>query len=710
MAIETATNPKTGERAALVDGKWLPIEDTATNAEGKKAYRIGGKWMLDEPPPAAPEPAPAVSEVPAPRARPPWAQEYPNLYSAAQTTRQVLGPTIEASGAIGGAVVGAPFGPPGLVGGSALGYGTASGLLRQADIALGNVPEMTPLEGISAGTRDLLMGAIYESGGQVTAPIVNKLLQMGGAGVGKLFDALSGQIGQQKAAKILKETLKLDDVALANAIKEARGASGEVTAAQSIAGLNSPTTQALLAAAAERKPSFVLSTAEAQEAARLNKLAELAGGSSQAASRTSQKEAKNELRKQLIPQLEIEMTAANTAGKLKSELQAQAERMGTVAGQKVEDVRRMTAASDRLSTAGSQKGAAERGLPVPGRYTYEGELAKRADEVATQAAEGSLVFGEASRFATAAANSLEAHGLKPLKIEKVTAYIDKLLADPRLAPGSRDLVRLLTMTKNDLIKWTNAGGVIDAWAIDTIRKNLNANARRIAGTDPTAQKELAAKVNQSVGPILVDAIEAAGGTGYRAYLEAYSQGLKAVGEKKLSAKALQMYQTNPQEFIKLVEGNNLKEVEKAFGAGSYDIVKEMSAKAMQTLKGVAGEIKRDIQVGKQVDAGQEALRELLKLELKGPRAPGLLSAGATITNTMLAALEKKLGKTVMDKLTRASQSGQDLARLLDTMPAVERNVILRALNNPQEWAVIPKEGRGAAVNVLAPENRNKLRK
>jgi hypothetical protein len=87
----------------------------------------------------------------------------------------------------------------------------------------------------------------------------------------------------------------------------------------------------------------------------------------------------------------------------------------------------------------------------------------------------------------------------------------------------------------------------------------------------------------------------------------------------------------------------------------------------------------------------------------------LLSAGATITNTMLAALEKKLGKSVMDKLTRASQSGQDLARLLDTMPAVERNTILRVLNNPQEWMIIPKEGKGAVVNVLAPENRNKLR-
>lgn len=690
-------------------------------------------------------PAP-VSEVPGPRRQqPPWAKDYPGLYSAAQTTRQMLGPTVEAGLAVGGGLLGSVAGPAGTVAGSATGYGLGTGLMRQADIALGNQPEMTPTQGLTAGTRDLLMGAIFEAGGQVAAPYLDKMLQMGARGIGKLYDALFDQIGAQKAAKVLRETLNLDDVSLAAARLAARSASGDATAAQSIAGLNSPTTQALLAAAAERKPSFRLSTAEAQEAARINRLADLAGGESQAAARTAQKEAKKELRNKLVPQLEIDMAAANTAGVLEPQLRAQAERMGAVATSKVDQTRRLSSvpptvmidgrpynpsviqpepvvglippepmaepAGARLLEEG-QKKSIELGRPVStGRYTYEGELAERADRVAEAAAEGSLIFGEASRFATAAANSLEAHGLKPLKIEKVTAYIDKLLADPKLAPGNRDLVRLLTMTKNDLIKWTNAGGVIDAWAVDTIRKNLNANARRIAGADPTAQKELAAKVNQSVNPILVDAIEAAGGTGYRAYLEAYSQGLKAVGEKKLSAKALEMYQNDPKAFVKLVEGNNLKEVEKVFGAGSYDIAKEMSEKAMTTLKGVAGEVKRDISVAKQASEGQVALRNLLKLELESPRVPPVFSVAATVTNATIKALEKKLGVDVMDRLTRASQSGQDLRRVLDTLPAVERNRVLRILNNPQEWMVIPKEGRGAAaVNMLAPPNQNNLRK
>ena len=710
MALETATNPETGERVALVDGQWRPITQTATNKEGVKAYLVGDKWVSDVPLPAPAAEEASPSEVPGPRVQlPPWAKDYPGLYSAAQTTRQMLGPAIEAGGAIAGGLLGSAATPAGTVMGSAAGYGLGAGLMRQADIALGNVPEMTPMQGLEAGTRDLLMGAIFEAGGQVAAPYLDKALQLGSRGLGWLYDTLSGQIGAQKAAKILRDSLGVG-VAAARAL--ARTAPTDVTAAQSIAELTSPTTQALLEQAAKRDPRYLLTTAEAQEAARINRLAELAGGESQAAAKTAQKEAKKELRNKLVPQLEIDMAAANTAGVLESQLRAQAERMGTVASQKVEDVRRMTAASERLPRMGAERGAADRGLPTPGRYTYEGELGKRAEQVAEAAAEGSLIFGEASRFATAAANSLEAHGLKPLKIEKVIAYIDKLLADPKLAPGNRDLVRLLTMTKNDLIKWTNAGGIIDAWAVDTIRKNLNANARRIAGADPTAQKELAAKVNQSVSPILVDAIEAAGGTGYRAYLEAYSQGLKAVGEKKLSAKALEMYQNDPKAFVKLVEGNSPKEVEKVFGAGSYDLAKEMSEKAMATLKGVAGEIKRDIKVGEQAAAGRDALRELLDANKSRFRFPSFAFSRTTTTaNVTLDALSEKLGKKVMEELTKASKSGQDMARLLDKLPATERSRVLRVLNNPQEWMILPMEGRGAAtVNMLAPDNQNNLRK
>jgi hypothetical protein len=322
------------------------------------------------------------------------------------------------------------------------------------------------------------------------------------------------------------------------------------------------------------------------------------------------------------------------------------------------------------------------------------------------------VFGEASRFATAAANSLEAHGLKPLKGDAIVANIEKTLADPKLAPGNRDLQRALGRVAADIKQWTNLGGVIDAWALDTIRKNsVNAVAKQLHPNDPKAQKELAAKVLESVRPSIVKAVEDAGGKGYGAYLDAYSHGLKAVSEKKMSAKALEMYQNDPKAFVKLVEGNSPKEVEKVFGSGSYDIIKTMSDKAVTTLRGVVGEIKRDTRVAEQATVGRDALRELIEANQSRFRLPNFaFSRTATATNTALDALEKKLGKAVMNKLTEASKSGQDMAKLIDTLPAVERSAVLRALNNPQEWAVIPKEGRGAVVNVLAPENQNNLRK
>jgi hypothetical protein len=48
MAIQTATNPQTGETVALVDGQWVPVGQTATNNQGQKAYLVNNQWMTDE--------------------------------------------------------------------------------------------------------------------------------------------------------------------------------------------------------------------------------------------------------------------------------------------------------------------------------------------------------------------------------------------------------------------------------------------------------------------------------------------------------------------------------------------------------------------------------------------------------------------------------------------------------------------------------------
>lgn len=46
MALQTATNPDTGERFALVNNEWVPFSKTASNPDtGEKFGLIKNEWM-----------------------------------------------------------------------------------------------------------------------------------------------------------------------------------------------------------------------------------------------------------------------------------------------------------------------------------------------------------------------------------------------------------------------------------------------------------------------------------------------------------------------------------------------------------------------------------------------------------------------------------------------------------------------------------------
>lgn len=49
MAIQTATNPATGETVVLINGQWVPAGQTATNDKGQKAYLVNNQWLTDQP-------------------------------------------------------------------------------------------------------------------------------------------------------------------------------------------------------------------------------------------------------------------------------------------------------------------------------------------------------------------------------------------------------------------------------------------------------------------------------------------------------------------------------------------------------------------------------------------------------------------------------------------------------------------------------------
>jgi hypothetical protein len=282
MALQTATNPETGERLALVGDAWQPIKQSATNKEGVKAYLIGDSWLTDEPPAAETRSNVGV-ELPR------FAKENPNLYAGLVKARQLAGPTIEMLGGVGGGIVGAGAGTvaspsvvinpvTGAVAGSALGYATAKELLNKADVALGLAPQETGMQAMKRSTGNIAEGAMYEVAGGVAGKVVNKLVDAGTAVMGKVADI--NQLPKQLAAKIARKSFETPANVAAgrNALQEAIKAGDDVTAQQALAQgkVVAPGAQAVIQKTISKtSPAMQASKELADEAARMSTIKEI---------------------------------------------------------------------------------------------------------------------------------------------------------------------------------------------------------------------------------------------------------------------------------------------------------------------------------------------------------------------------------------------------------------------------------------------------
>jgi hypothetical protein len=665
------------------------VKKVLTNA----AQRAGSE---EEKPATAAPTAPAGDAIPAAREE-----------STYEKVRKYAAPLVEGAGAVLGGIAGTAAGPAGTVLGAGLGYGMGKELVEAADVYLGGKQRRQGLETVTEPVKNVLEGATMEAGGRVLAPVLGAAVKGGAQVVGKALDL--PQQATQKAARIARESVG-DMDAVVNALRSARPGA---TPAQALAeaGINEPIAQALLSRSALRKEGakFFSDVTANENAAAMNALAEIAGAGTQTGAKGAQAATKKEVNALLEPIKDQILSRANVGGTTGAALRQQAAEQGAKAAQAVEDVRRFTAAGER---AGAAQVTPVAGQPkAPQRYTYMGELQKKADEVATQAAKGSLEFGESARFAQAAADQLEAAGLKPLETGSILQGIQRVMSDPKLAES--EAAKYLPKVAEGIQKWTQ-NGVIDARALDSIRKNsVNAVINDMTNLDTKAKKALAAKVMTELKPLIIDAVEDAGGKGYRDYLTNYANEMQKIGQMKLGAKAMDLFENSPKKFVSLVEGNSPKEVEKIFGPGSYDIVTEMSQDAMKKLQSAGAMVKGRAAAAEQSEKGITAFQQVLEENTSKFRLPNFLSPKITATNTVLDVLEKKVGKETVRTLTEASKTTKDFDKLLNTLPAVERSKVLEVLNNPAEWGISKAAKRPgistAVINALSPnQNQNAL--
>jgi hypothetical protein len=656
--------------------------------------------------PAAPQlPESLRPRTAAPEGIPGARQDLTTTQRVYQAVRPYVAPTVEALGAgagglIGGAA-GTTFGPvgtaTGAVGGAGLGYGIAKEALELADVYLGGKAPRQGAAQVVEPVRNVLEGATFEAGGRVAGPLIQK-------GLGKLADLR--QIPQNKAADIARNALGPDLPEVLNALKASQGKG--MSAAQATADINSPTWQALIDRATARDPRFLAALEKSQGDVSLNALSKLAGGTTAAEARATTEGAKEAARSITSPMRETALNRANL-GKEVARLEGLSAELGEQAAAKVQEVRRLMELGD-IANASARLNLIKRDLPVGlTKYTYGGELAEKAfNEWSNKAAQASLDLGQGARFAQDAAGALRSVGIKPLEGEPLVRSLKAVANNPEFA-GNDVLLGALRNVGDDIAKWTSSGGVIDARALDAIRKNsVNAAIQQLRpGMDATSQRNLAAGVLSRVKPVIDDAIEAAGGAGYRDYLKEHAKLSQKIAEKQLTGEALKLWKTDKNAFVRLVQNESPEAVEKVLGPGKYNIAVELAEDTLGTLQSEASKVIRNANIKSQVEGGQTALKELLLQNMSKFRLPSYLSAVAATTNKALNILENKIGQKTMATLTEALKTPEGAANLLESLPAAERNKVLQLIGDPAKWSAPARATvtgtTAAGVNMLAPE-------
>jgi len=570
-----------------------------------------------------------------------------------ERVREFITPTVEMLGAAGGGLLGAGAGTlvapgvgtaTGAVGGAGLGYGMAKEALNLADIYIGGKAPRQGAAQVTEPIQNVLEGATYEAGGRLIGPAVGYV-------AGKVADLR--QIPKQKAAAIAQKAMGDD---LPQAVNALRNAPINASVAEVTAKIENPAWQALVQNALEKDPQFVRKARLLGERESRNALAALAGGSTAADVRATGELAKSNLTSITTPMREAALKRGNL-------------------GQYVADEASIRAANDLATLTGS-------GAKIdPAQFVAQ---------------------------ATGAEKALRSVGVKPLESASLIQRISATADNPAFA-GNDLISGAVKNVADDISKWTGQGGIIDLNALEAIRKNsVNAAIAQLRpGADATAQRNLAAGVLSKIKPAIDDAIEAAGGTGWRDYLNMHAKGMRKIAEKELTGEAAQLWKTDKDAFVRLVQNESPDAVEKVLGSGSYNIAKELSDNTMSVLQKQAEKRLTELAIKEQVSEGGAALSQLLKQETSRFRFPSFLSFWASASNKTLSELEQRIGAKTMSQLTQAMKTPQGAADLLETLPATERNRVINLMTKPQTW----KPGTAAAANVavrnaLAPEQEN----
>lgn len=429
-----------------------------------------------------------------------------------------------------------------------------------------------------------------------TVPVLGHMLKFG---AGKTYDILAGRAGAVEAARILREVIDQNatkiEKALRNAPKNIKANTAEFLASR---GLLTPELAAATKIASASEEAAPLLRVAQQRAAGQNRMREvIAGGKTQTEAVSNIAETKKALQDVTGPMRERTLGAA--------------------------DIGR-TQIAPAEQRAAQARAALQRELDTAARYMDDPNFDARISQ-----------YLEDARSAEEVAANLRAQGLAPLDI---SAVVRNLRAEADKAEFvSPDRFKILSQFADNLQRRAaKTGGYIDAQGLNLARREMGAFVSSILGTtDPKALRAGTSQLIAAAQKPIDDAIEAAGGAGWRNYLNTFAEGMKGIERQQFQRELAKLPEAR---FAKVMKGEDPDFVESKLGPGRYDINAEMQGADLAT----ANKLGRDIEAQRAVaQTGLEGLSQSQKLNfpqgvtakvsgMLEPPVPNILTLGARI--------------------------------------------------------------------------------
>lgn len=431
--------------------------------------------------------------------------------------------------------------------------------------------------------------------------------------------------------------------------------------------------------------------AKQQNAAMVDPLNRMAGGTTTAAQNQAQSMAAELRNNATAPMRDRALSYANEAGVKGPQIaKGLAEKLAE-AEKSTQDVRRFAGAFQRSGDIEQRHfGAGSRvpedvGGPVGGRYSYAAELGKKADEVAGAAADKSLQAGAEARFLDAQLKSLAAGGYEPLKSGAVTGPISRVLSTPGLR-ASDVVQKTLGAVREKIAALTNKNGVIDARDLYTIRKEIGNTIKTFAKESNNWDKRLTADLDSGVKGYIDNAIEQAGGRGWKEYLSTYADMSKGVDRLKVAqslAEKLRNSKGNESAatFLTGIGRGEESMLQRSAGTPRDSTIETLfPAQDAQHIRGTEAQLLRQAEVGR-IAGNVRGSNVNTLAESEVPHIPNLLSRPAMILNFALKGVSGGANTPVAKRIAEAATDPVEFAKLLrrnDQTGITAREVAKRA--------------------------------